>query len=148
MVLTPVKQSELFNEIASRDLELLTPLAEAETFPTGSIIFYQDTLAERVYLLDRGAVALKTALSEGLEVTFELVKKKGSPFGWSALVEPYQLTATAICLEKTRVLSFGRKAFNQVLTQHPVLGLKVMRNLCILIAKRLQRTRQLLVGQI
>lgn len=148
MVLLPVKQSELFKEISSRDLELLTPLAEAEIFPTGSIIFYQDTLAERVYLLDRGAVALKTALSEGLEVTFELVKKKGSPFGWSALVEPYQLTATAICLEKTRVLSFGRKAFNQVLTQHPVLGLKVMRNLCILIAKRLQRTRQLLVGQI
>jgi CRP-like cAMP-binding protein len=148
MILIPVKQSELFKEISSRDLELLTPLAEAETFPTGSIIFYQDTLAERVYLLDQGAVALKTALSEGLEVTFEMVKKKGSLFGWSALVEPYQLTATAICLEKTRVLSFGRKAFNQVLTQHPVLGFKVMRNLCVIIAKRLQRTRRLLVGQI
>ena len=148
MVLSPVKQSELFNKISSRDLELLTPLAEAETFPTGSIIFYQDTLGERVYLLDRGVVAVKTALSEGLEVTFEIIKKKGSPFGWSALVEPYQLSATAICLEKTRVLSFERKAFNQVLTQHPALGFKVMRNLCIIIAKRLQRTRRLLMGQI
>ena len=143
-----LKQSELFKKVVPEGLKILAPLARLETYAPGSIIFSQNTLAEKLFLLDQGVVALKTSLAGGLEITYEMITKKGDPFGWSALVEPFKLTATAICLEKTQVIAFQQKELDRIFTQHPDLGFTVMKNLCILIARRLQRTRQLLAGQV
>ncbi len=143
-----LKQSELFKKVVPEGLKILSPLARRETYAPGSIIFSQNTLAEKLFLLDHGVVALKTSLADGLEITYEMITKKGDPFGWSALVEPFQLTATAICLEKTQVIAFQQKELDRIFTQHPDLGFTVMKNLCVLIARRLQRTRQLLAGQV
>lgn len=143
-----LKQSELFKKVAPEGLGILSPIGQEEFYAPGSIIFSQNSLAEKVYLLDHGVVALKTSLSEGLEITFEMITKKGDPFGWSALVEPFLLTATAICLEKTLVLAFRQKDLDRVFAQHPDLGFTIMKNLCFLIARRLHRTRQLLAGQV
>ena len=143
-----LKQSELFKGVSADELKLLTPLTRSETFNTGSIVFFQDAPAEKAYLLDHGLVALKTSLSDGLEITYEMITHRGDLFGWSALVEPFQLTATAICLEKTKVLELNRKDLNRLFSQVPRLGFKVMQNLCVLIARRLQRTRQILTGEL
>ena len=93
-------------------------------------------------------MALKTSLTNGLEITYEMITKRGDPFGWSALIEPFQHMTTAICLENTKAVVFNRKDLHRLFPKHPVLGFKVMQNLSILIAKRLERTRRLLVGQI
>ncbi len=143
-----LEQSELFKGVPPEAFKVLTPLVRYETFKTGSIVFFQDARAEKAYLLDHGVVALKTSLSDGLEITYEMITRRGDFFGWSALVKPFRLTATAICLEKTRVLELNRKDLNQLFGRYPQLGFKVMQNLCILIARRLHRTRQLLTGEI
>ncbi|MBI5603904.1 MAG: cyclic nucleotide-binding domain-containing protein, partial [Deltaproteobacteria bacterium] len=131
-----LKQSELFKKVVPEGLKILAPLARLETYAPGSIIFSQNTLAEKLFLLDHGVVALKTSLADGLEITYEMITKKGDPFGWSALVEPFQLTATAICLEKTQVIAFQQKELDRIFQQHPDLGFTVMKNLCVLIARR------------
>jgi CRP-like cAMP-binding protein len=143
-----LEQSELFKGVSPEEFKVLTPLARYETFNTGSIVFFQDALAEKAYLLDYGVVALKTSLADSLEITYEMITRRGDFFGWSALVEPFRLTATAICLEKTRVLELHRKDLNHLFGRYPQLGFKVMKNLCILIARRLHRTRQLVTGEI
>jgi len=143
-----LKKSELFKKVTLEELKVLIPFARQETLTMGSIIFYQDNPAEKLYLLDSGIVALKTSFSEGMEITYEMIAKKGDPFGWSSLVAPYRHTTTAICLEETKILFFRRIDLNRILPRHPTLGFKVMQNLCVLIARRLDRTRQLIVGQI
>lgn len=148
MTMVLLKQCELFNRMSPEELKVLSALAQKEAFAPGSIIFSQNTLAEKVYLLDQGMVALKTSLSEGLEITYEMITKRGEPFGWSALVEPFRLTATAICLEKTRVISFHNKDLNRIFNDDQQIGYRVMKNLCVLIARRLHRARQLLAEQI
>jgi CRP-like cAMP-binding protein len=148
MTVSLLKQSDLFKKISSEELKALIPLGQEKTFETGSIVFSQNAPAEKVYLLVTGLVALKTTLTNGLEITYEMITRKGDPFGWSALIEPYHHMTTAICLEKTRTLVFNRKDLKRLFPQHPILGFKVMQNLSILIAKRLERTRRLLVGQI
>jgi CRP-like cAMP-binding protein len=138
----------IFKGLSREERNLFLPLAEVESFKTGALIFLQDTPAEKVYILDQGSVALKTILQADLEITFEILKQEGTPFGWSALVEPYRLTATALCLENTRVISFDGKSLINLFRHHPLLGYKVVRNLCALIARRLQRTRALVAGQL
>jgi CRP-like cAMP-binding protein len=148
MVLSLLKQSDLFKKIPVEELKALIPLSHQKTFTAKSIIFSQQAKAEKVYLLEGGLVALKTTLTNGLEITYEMISKRGDPFGWSALIEPYQHMTTAICLEDTQATFFTRKDLKRLFPQHPLLGFKVMQNLSVLIAKRLERTRRLLVGQI
>lgn len=148
MVLSLLKQSDLFKKISAEELKALIPFSQEMTFATGSIIFSQNAKAEKIYLLVSGLVALKTTLTNGLEITYEMITKRGDPFGWSALIEPFQHMTTAICLERTKTVVFTRKDLHRLFPQHPLLGFKVMKNLSILIAKRLERTRRLLVGQL
>lgn len=148
MRLSLLKQSDLFKKIPGEELKALIPLSHEKTFTTESIIFSQNSNAEKVYLMETGLVALKTTLTNGLEITYEMITKRGDPFGWSALIEPYQHMTTAICLEDTKAVFFNRKDLSRLFPQRPLLGFKVMQNLSVLIAKRLERTRRLLVGQI
>jgi CRP/FNR family transcriptional regulator, cyclic AMP receptor protein len=143
-----LKQSALFNKISPEESKVLLPLAHKETFTTGSIIFSQGSRAEKIYLLDYGNIALKTAFSDGLEITYEIITRKGEAFGLSALVAPFRFTTTAICLEKTEAMAFPQKDLMKALSYHSLLGFKVMQNLCILLARRLERTRRLLAGQV
>ena len=142
-----LKQSELFKKVPAEELKVLTPLAHPKAFAPGTIIFSQSSSAEKVYILDQGLVALKTSISNGLEITYEMIKKRGDSFGWASLFEPFQHTTTAICLEKTEVIVFERKQLYRIFPHHSLLGFRVMQNMCILLARRLVRTRQLLVGQ-
>jgi CRP-like cAMP-binding protein len=142
-----LKQSELFKKVPAEELKVLIPLGHQKVFEPGTIIFSQNTSAEKVYVLDQGLVALKTAISGGLEITYEMIKTRGDSFGWASLFEPFQHTTTAICLEKSEVIVFERKQLYRIFPQHPLLGFRVMQNLCILLARRLVRTRQLLIGQ-
>ena len=143
-----LKKSALFKKVSPEEFKVLIPMAQQQTLASGSIIFYQDHPAEKIYLLDTGSVAIKTLCSNGLEITYEMITQKGGSFGLSALVAPFRFTTTAICVEKTQVVVFGRKDLIRTFTQYPLLGFKVMQNLCILIARRLEWTRQLLAGQI
>lgn len=148
MIIPLLKKSELFSKVSPEEMNVLTPLSQEKTFSTETIIFSQNAPAERVYLLDHGSVALKTVLSNGLEITYEMITKPGDPFGWSALIEPFEHMTTAISLEETGAIVFNRKDLIRIFPQYPLLGFKVMHNLCILLARRLERTRRLLVGQI
>jgi CRP-like cAMP-binding protein len=143
-----LKKSDLFKKIVPEEIRVLSLLAREKKFPTGSIIFSQNDRAENVYLLEKGRVALKTSLTTGLEITYEMIEKKGDPFGWSSLIEPFCHMTTAICLEPTEVLLFSRKDLFRLFPKNPHLGYRVMQNLCQLLASRLERTRRLLVGQI
>ncbi|MFH0788033.1 MAG: cyclic nucleotide-binding domain-containing protein [Pseudomonadota bacterium] len=147
MTLGLLKQSELFKKVPPEELKVLALLAKPKAFDPGTIIFSQNTLAEKIYVLDQGLVALKTSFSGGLEITYEIIKKRGDSFGWASLFEPFQHTTTAICLEKSQGIVFERKQVYRLFPQHPLLGFRVMQNLCILLARRLERTRRLLVGQ-
>ncbi|MEW6185437.1 MAG: cyclic nucleotide-binding domain-containing protein [Thermodesulfobacteriota bacterium] len=148
MATTLLKKSDLFKKIIPEEIKILSTLALEKTFPTGTIIFSQTDRAENVYLLENGRVALKTSLTTGLEITYEMIEKKGDPFGWSSLIEPFRHMTTAICLEPTEVLLFSRKDLFKLFPKNPHLGYVIMQNLCQLLASRLERTRRLLVGQI
>jgi CRP-like cAMP-binding protein len=148
MTIPLLKQSELFKKVPPEELKVLAPLAKQKAFEPGTIIFSQNNSAEKIFVLDQGSVALKTSISDGLEITYEVIKKKGDSFGWAALIEPYRYTTTAICLEKSVAVVFERKTLYRIFPHHPLLGFRVMQNLCVLLGRRLERTRHLLASQI
>jgi CRP-like cAMP-binding protein len=51
---------------------------------------------------------------------------------------PNYYTASAICQEDSRLLSFDGAAFNRLLEQNPALGLVIMRRIAEVISQRLR----------
>ena len=113
------------------------------SFSKGSMILKEDSRARRLFILLEGTVSLSTRRSAG-EIVIEIVRKKGSLFGWSALVPPKKYTATAKALEHARALAIQGKEMEFLLKRHPSFGLLFFQKLSSLIATRLYHTRSLL----
>ena len=65
---------------------------------------------------------------------------KGEIFGWSALVPPHRLTASARCQGKADVIMINGKELMEFLEKDRRIGYVVMKNLSALISSRLAST--------
>jgi signal transduction histidine kinase len=104
--------------------------------------------ADQLFVLVDGKVALEMRIRFGpgradRQATAEVVAP-GDPCGWSALVEPYVYTMSAVCLEPCRVVAIPAPLLRDVLANCPM-GLSVMRQLARLIATRARHSRDTLL---
>jgi signal transduction histidine kinase len=142
--LAALEASETFAGLPAADLAALAGMAEERTFEPGSAIFCEGQAADHLYLVIEGKVALEKEIGLGRRgeprrATVDVVGC-GAVFGWSALVEPHELTASAVCVERTLALSFPHGAVEAFLKQHPATGYELMRRLAGVAALRLRDT--------
>jgi len=141
---------ELFDGLNEDELKTLATLGHEENFDEGEVIFQEGTEARRVYLLLEGRVALRFRLPlkpPSRETTIDMVSKGGA-FGWSALVKPHRLTATAICSEPTKCLAFEGEALKGLFQENNHVGYVMMEHLAAIIASRLRDVRLQLIREI
>ncbi len=138
-----IQVSPFFQEIPPRVLEKMTRLFKERSFPPGSIILKENSRARRLFILLQGTVVLSIRRREE-ELIMEVVKKKGSLFGWSALVPPKTYTATAKALEDVRVLIADGTRLEKVLQRYPSSGWPFLRRLSSIISTRLARAHSFL----
>jgi CRP/FNR family cyclic AMP-dependent transcriptional regulator len=137
--------SPVFAGLSDADLARLVPLAEEVTCPAGSRLFKEGEDASRLYILLSGKVNVQVqpiALTQPL--TIVSLSTAGQLVGWSGFMPPSYYTASAVCLEDSRLLAFDGTAFNRALDENPALGLVVMRRIAGVISSRL-RTIQSIV---
>lgn len=132
-----------FRKVPDKVLKEMAKFFQEISFSKGSIILKENSRARRLFILLEGTVSLSIRRSAG-EIVIEIVKKKGSLFGWSALMPPQKYTATAKALENARALAIQGKDMEFLLKRHPSFGLLFFQKLSSLIAARLYHTRSLL----
>jgi CRP-like cAMP-binding protein len=140
---------ELFEGLNEDELKAVATLGHEENFDEGEVIFQEGTEARRVYLLSEGRVALRFRLPlkpPTRETTMETVGK-GETFGWSALVRPHRLTATAICSEPTKCLVFEREDLQRLFQENNHIGYLVVEHVAAIIASRLRDVRLQLIRE-
>ena len=106
------------------------------------MLFREGHKAERLYILVDGKIQISIQLSSRPErLIMSVIDEPGQVFGWSALVAPYQYTASALCETDGRLLATKGGALMQVLKQDPTLGFVLTQRLVEVIGTRLGRTR-------
>jgi CRP-like cAMP-binding protein len=141
---TVLRQNWFFEAFEERHLKGLLKLAQEQAFPAGQEIILEGEPAEAFYILLEGAVSIKMSAKEHGEMVLSTLRQTGEILGWSALVEGGRSTASAECLEHTRVLFLRKKDLEDLFTQDPALGYQFMKRLAILISRRLESTRAFL----
>lgn len=146
-MITPelLRDTELFAGLPEAQLQTIAGFCQEETHETGDIIFQEDAPAQKVYILLEGTVTLRIRAPRH-EVMVRAIGNRGEVFGWSALVEPPRYTATAKCLERSRLIAIDGPGLAALLEKDLSIGYPVMRRLASVVTSRLKDTRSQLTS--
>ncbi|MEW6232228.1 MAG: cyclic nucleotide-binding domain-containing protein [Chloroflexota bacterium] len=140
-----LRGTELFAGLSDAQLQAIVELCREESREPGETIFVEGAEAKAVYLLLEGMVILRIQAGER-EVMVRAIGNQGEVFGWSALVVPPRYTATAKCLEKSRVIAVDGSGLAALLDKDYSIGYPVMKRLAGIVTSRLKDTRSQLTS--
>ncbi|MBC7263004.1 MAG: cyclic nucleotide-binding domain-containing protein [Chloroflexi bacterium] len=146
-----LRASELFSELGDEDLQKIIPLCREEHHAKGAYIFSKGEEANMLYILQEGKVSLEYEVCpqpDACQDTTIVVDQPGDVIGWSALVRPRRLTASARCISDVRLIAIEGKAMNGLMEQDSHIGFVVMKKLAEVISKRLRQAKGLKLDRV
>lgn len=138
-----IMEADLFKGVSQRFITRIANGADEQNYKKDSVIFNRGEDAPHFYVLAAGDVHIDIGGAEGTLA----VSRPGEVFGWSALVEPYRYTATARCVQDTKVIRISRDLLEAAIEEHPSEGLVVLKHLTGVIAGRLRYAYRQLVPE-
>lgn len=137
-----LKGFSLFGGLGEGELAEIAKLSRERTYEDGSVIFTIGGFATDVYLLKAGKVDIQIEFKiyDYEIITTVYTVGKDEIFGWSALVPPHRLTASARCQGKADIIMINGKELMEFLERQRGVGYVVMKNLSALISSRLAST--------
>jgi CRP-like cAMP-binding protein len=122
------------------ELRRLAPTARAEQHVAGTVLFREGDHLPHVFVVTAGTVALEINGTDHRPRRFQTVGP-GELLGWSPLLGPGPMTASARALTDVRVIALDAKAVLSLCEQDPKFGVQFMRRTAAAIAARLSATR-------
>jgi len=138
-----------FEGLQENEIKALAILAEEERYRQGEFIFQEDNPAKKLYLLLEGRIEMMMATNaEGTQRAMVMAVGPGEIFGWSSLVEPHRLTASARCATPVRVVVITASGVRALMTMSCSMGYRLMQKACQVASERLRATRVQLLSTI
>ena len=137
--LATLRKFRLFEQLNDRELESLLEIAEEAVYEKGQWIFHESSLAVSFYLILEGKIEIK--MTGGVvdePMTMEMVGA-GQGFGWSAIAQPHTFTASALAVEKTRLIMFNGDLLRDLFKKNNYIGYCIMVEISGMISRRLRR---------
>jgi CRP-like cAMP-binding protein len=145
-----LKEARLFKECTNNELKDIADICHKITFRNGEYIFFADTPAEFLYIVQDGAIDLRflvTHYSASKEITMDR-KFRGEAFGWSALTEPHVYTLSALAANDTELLRINEKDMMGLCKENSHLGYVLMKTIAEIIGERFDLVQKLLIDVI
>ena len=142
--LEELKKIPLFQNLESDEIASILELSERQNYGMDDFVFRQDDEAKRLFIVEKGTIAMIIQLKPGTERTV-VTESRGGAFGWSALLPPYRYTTSAKCREPSHLLTLDGLKLRELCYQKPHLGVKVMEGLAQFIANRIYSTNLILI---
>lgn len=136
-----IKNFEIFKDLNDDELNELVSIAEKRSLDPQQRIFGEGEWARKIYLLLDGKIRIQFKSNAETEIlTIETINK-GDIFGWSAVTEPYSLTATALSDCKSTVIAWRGDALRDLFEKNPHLGYVFVREIARVISSRYKHAR-------
>lgn len=137
----------VFKNLEPAEVEALSREAIRKKSASGQALFMQGDPTDEMFLIKGGRIKLSKVLEDGTELTLD-IRKAGDFVGENMFSEEGQYPVSAYCLEDTLTCGFSRKQFEEVVLQHPKVGLQIIKNLSERITWLTQRVGSLAVTNI
>jgi signal transduction histidine kinase len=137
-----LKQFSLLANIPQESLGELTEICEIETWDKGEVVGREGDPTDKLRLVLRGRLALDKRIQLGRHGSVRWatvsVVGPGQALCWSALVAPYTLTLSIVCLEPCKFIALDTKQLRDFTSQHPEIAYRLMSSIAELVGARLR----------
>lgn len=133
-------RSEVFGDLCREDLLAIAEFGNEETFDEGQVLLAEGETAKKLFVIERGRVALDKKVQLGRHstprnATIDYIVP-GKIAGFSALVYPHIYSTSAVCVEPTRAIVMDGVALRRYMEEHPAAGFKILDTLGSLVSNR------------
>jgi len=142
---TRIASHEFFRDLRPEHLQILLECARDESFAPGDVIFRQGEPADRLFLIEHGAVALENHDYPHREFVVQELTD-GDVMGWSWLFSPFVWHFQARATAPTTVIAFEAGHLLVQCERDHDFGYEVMKRVSHLLIARLQSTRRELMA--
>ena len=118
----------IFKNLEPREVEALSHEALRKRWDKGQALFSQGDPADEMFLIKGGRIKLSKVIEDGTELTLD-IRKAGDFVGENMFSEEGEYPVSAYCLEDTMTCGFSRGQFEEMILQHPKVGLRIIKNL-------------------
>ena len=132
----------LFQNLSAPQIDSLAAITAEEQFQKGKWLFYQDQMADKIYLVKKGAVELLIKVQDTIEIPIAIMRPDNGCVGIGALVEPFRYTLSARCADDSTLLAMKREDLQALMRKDHELGCIIMKNLAQKLLVRLTETRK------
>lgn len=134
-----LRRYPFFGGLLAEEFASIAMIAEVVNFPDGATIFRDGEQATRLYVLTSGVVDLVYHIerADGVETSYVGSIVAGEPFGLSALLEPYRLTASGVAQGPVQAIAIDAAGLRALCELSCHLGYTVMRQIARALAERL-----------
>ena len=129
-----IKQSELFMGTSMDFVKKFMDVSEMSSHEKGEILFRENDRAEFFFILLNGRV--KLSVGKPKQVVYR-AERNGEAFGWSSLIGGKVYSASAECLEPTKLLRTASNQLSQVLANDVENGMIFFKQLAATLGNRL-----------
>ncbi len=141
-----LKEADLFRTLKTKQLQPFCKHFTEEHFDTGHVIFLQGSQATTLYILLDGEVTLDVKAKGEIDITAQLIHKKGETFGLPSLVKPYRNSVSATCNRRTTVLSVNAELLRRLMKQNTSVGIVIMERVAEIFSNRLNSNRAMITN--
>lgn len=139
-----LSKSTFFQDFPEEQLCDLLAIAREVEFRGQEEIFEEGDLAEDVYLITSGKVALVICVAgKGCRQIMEV--KEGDLIGWSPILGKSRLSDTALATTPATAIAFNGKQLVRLCEENPTFGYEFMRRTAMVLSERLRAVRRQLV---
>ena len=137
----------LFDDLEQQEQELFDAITLRKELMQGQAVFMQGDPANEMFLVKAGRIKLTKILEHGTEITLDF-RRAGDILGENMLAEELDYPVSAWTLEQTFVCGFNREGFNELILQHPRIGLRIIQNMSKRLASLTSRLGHLTTGSL
>ena len=131
----------IFHGLHSRQIGRLIQSMQKRTYRAGEILFEEGQVGKAVFIIESGKVELTRRNNDGSPRRLGLVGS-GQVLGEMALLEQMERTATAKVVEDGVIYLLYSATLEALFVQQPAIGVKLLRNMSVMLSALLRRTNQ------
>ena len=136
-----IKQSELFTGTSMDFVKKFMDISVMCSHKKGDFLFQKNDPAKFFFILLNGCV--KLSIGDPEQVVYN-TKCNGEAFGWSSLIGGDVYSASAECLEQTKLLKTDSHKLSRILEEDAENGMIFYKHLAATLGKRLLETYKML----
>ena len=133
----------MFDQIKSDDLKILARNMNFMDFQPREVIFTEGDKGDFVCFVTRGALDVVKKNEKGKDVVIATLGK-GRSLGEMSIIDEFPRSATVKAKTQTTLLILTRKGFEQLLEQHPHIGVKLLKGIAKFLSMNMRKTSSLL----